>query len=338
MYDGPGIFGPVSVKPHVHVAGSGEGVTTLRTFNGFTTTVTMQSNSSLRDLTVEHGFPVSFNISRGLSMSGASGVEVTHVTVSTVGGTGPHEAVRVLGGSSARFHDLTVLATGASGEDAHGIVIEDSTNEAAVLSDLKVRVENPFGDDPDGINTGVRVSSGASASIRRLEAEVAGGHGSAQNIGLLVSGIAFVDLRDSRLAVSGSGEENLGMLVSDSSASIHRSSLAAADGGIGLMGEYRGSRTNMDIDIRDSRITGTGGGAQGIVLAAPSLVSRPLVAVAHHTTVEGPDATVSVQGDWKARLAHSHLVGAAAFEGADADLLCRFTTDQNLTTYATTCP
>lgn len=326
---GPGEFPNVTVKSNVHVVGSGEGATTLRTDNGFASTVTLQHSSSLSDLTVFHGPPQFFDVSRGISVSGSDIAGVSRVTVVTVGGTGDHESVRVSDGATLRLHDVSITTSAVTNEDGYGLVVDDATVTATGLS---VRVIGS-----GGLLRGVQVTGDSGVEIAQAAITV-DGSGSGGNLrgivanGNTTDGTPVVDVLRSSIRVSGAPSKN-GIRTSGALVTIADSSLEVLDGGTGLSQSGGADRTT-EMSFRGGTLRVTGGTTQ--IAIQNSLGSGTETVEVFDAQLEAGTHIVSTASSWTTRLVRSHLAGGPMV--GSGTVQCRYVTDETFAASTTTCP
>ena len=326
---GPGVFPQVAVKANVHVVGSGEGATTLRTDNGFISTVTLEHNSSLSDLTVFHGPPQFNNLSWGISVANGFTVRVSRVTVITVGGTGAHESVRVRSGATARLRDVSITASAATNEEGYGLVVDDATVTATGLS---VRVIGS-----GGVLRGVQVTgdSGVEIAGASITVDGAGSGGSLRGIvasGTTTDGTPVVDVLRSAIRVSGAPSKH-GIRTSGALVTIADTTLEVLDGGTGLSQSGGADRTT-EVTFRGGTLRVTGGTTQ--IAIQNNIGSGTETVHVFDSQLEAATHIVSTAGAWTTRLVRSHLAGGSMTGGGTIE--CRYVTDETFAASTTTCP
>lgn len=319
---GPGTFhcGPCTVRPHVHVLGSGPRASVLSSTSSTALTAVGPGPSSVRRL----GFAAesSGSVSAAIGVSDDAFLRADEVLISVVGGSLRTTGIQV--GSGALGLHLFRAGIDVQGpKAANGIRLDGGTGR---LNDVRIRVTRPAVGDVLSSNVGVSIGSEAELEAAQLEVVVSGG--GEHDYGVETFGSLL--LRDSIVDVEGFPGGNVtGVRVGGGSAELAR----------------------MTIDV-DGGEGGDVGGAEGVVVAGAATTLRDCVVRAagsedaalyvngsgvarvHHSRLSAPGLVVSVVSGGAAHVVHSHLEGATT----DSDTICRFTTDEHFVTYGSACP
>ena len=259
----PGIFdlgpGALTLKPFVDIEGSGEGVTVIRGAGGVV--INGADDVELRSLTVEHA-PGGAN-SVALDLAGDA-TRLTHVTALATGGASANHAITAAG-SGAVFTEVTAVAAAPGGGSAIAIYVTGD----AVLRRVTARAQGGVSasaivatagallaeDVTASANSatflrGVSLETGASATLRRVDASASTGLAGATAIALnLLDGNVTVD-GGSFVAVA---QTSYGLLCSQLAGShtarIRNSRLAAIGHSVQADGGYQ-------VFVGDSQMSG----------------------------------------------------------------------------------
>lgn len=219
---GPGVFAEnVTLVPHVHLAGAGQGVSIVSASGN---AVTMAANTSVRDLTVRSESPAS-SAAGILVPSGATGVSLFRVTAVSEG-TPDSNGIQIDGGEAA-IADSTGLSLSAGLSGSSGCEVKNGgagvfrtsrcegrdTNSAAglVVTGGTVDLEGVEllgrGDGTSGSKHGLIVQTSATVTVR---GGTITGQGGDIARGVFTQGESLVDLMGTRVQGTGGDSTNRG--------------------------------------------------------------------------------------------------------------------------------
>jgi hypothetical protein len=204
----PGIFdlgpGTLNLKPFVDVEGSGEGVSVIR---GASTGAVIEGadDVELRFLTVEHAAGGANSVALDLS---GDATRLTHVTALATGGAGANHAI-TSAGNGAVFTEVTAVAAAPVGGNAIAIYVtgdavlrqvtakaQGGTSSSAIVATAGALLAEDVTATASSATLlrAVSLETGASATLRRVEAFASTALAGATAIGLnLLDGNVTVD-------------------------------------------------------------------------------------------------------------------------------------------------
>jgi hypothetical protein len=276
----PGVFdvgSPLDIPSHVHVEGSGEGITVVTKAGGPSSsdaTVRMSSNSELRWLSVENRGGDAFAV--GVNAISASNVRLSHVTADARDGATLTYAVMIQA-SSATVSESTLLASHPS-YYAVGFVAHSDSH--VTLRASRVIASVPAGD-------AIAVFNGQSdVRIADVTAEA---HGSGNALGIYVAGFG-------NIPTSNGSEISNTLATADGGADAHGIEIAG-----GAFAELQGVRSR--------------GTASGLRLRTTGSQSGVTLVRSIGSTIEGPTGVLALGAGYDTRFSGGQIRGAVTGTG-----------------------
>jgi len=352
---GPGTYiGAVTMKRYVDIAGSGEGLTILRSTSAVT--VTGASDAELRDLTVENFSGLS-NFVKGI-YNPAAALKIVRVTVRMDLANGYPVGIDNDGTPPNGWPLLRHVTVSVQGFQARGV---SATDTPATIQDSKITAI--------GHNSrGLMAVSGASLMLARVEVTAA--HGDLDNdtpVHAIWSSASSLEAMDLEVATRG-GSPAYGVYLEDGTSRAELARLTVfthAGGGTNAYGVYT---VETALDLGDSEVRATAGASGNIalvnrrsdvrvyrstlsasggtsaigldnVVGAGTGSTGPLVVEIHASQLRGSDRPLLNSEDFLVRIGASYLGGnSGVYNPAGGTVVCAGVYDEFFTFYADTCP
>ncbi len=337
----PGVYTEtVTMKPHVDIEGSGEGITKI-TFVGsassFTGTVIGASDAELRFLTVEN----TGGASRATAIySNGASLRLVHVTLLASGATSRNYGLNAL--SSAITADQITVVISATATN-YGIVIEGGS---ATIRDSTVDLRNGSTQYPI-------FNDNSTSTMERLALAATGG---TTNYGIRNDG-SSVTVNDVTVEASG-GSINYGVRNDTTQATIIGLSTSLRGSGSGFAyGIYNSTTaitvTNAVLEVLDAAFDyGVYNSSSNATLADLTIVSKlgsfdygiyntaaadTYLVTLEHSRIESEDETVRNDAEFTTLVGNSRLAGDPV-DPRGGTVTCAGVYDETYTFFASTCP